>query len=341
MMRTDVTIIGAGPAGLFAAFYVGMRNLSVRIIDPLPEPGGQLSALYPEKYIYDIAGFPKVLAKDIVANLVEQLEPFKPVYNLGERAEKLEEDNGDFVIQTSAGHSYRTGSIVIAAGVGAFEPRKIGCPGEGDFVGHGVYYAVKSPEEFRGKRVLIVGGGDSAVDWTLGLKDRAQVTTIHRRDAFRAHGATVNQMRAAAEAGEIRLLTPYEVKSIEGDGQVRRATIFHNQTKEETVLELDAVIILAGYLSKLGPLAGWGLELEGNKIKVNSKMETSRPGIFGCGDIVTYPGKLPLIALGFGEASIAANHAAAYANPALKVNPGHSSEKADHVTALAEKAVVE
>jgi thioredoxin reductase len=329
MLRTDVTVIGAGPAGLFAAFYVGMRDLTVRIIDPLPEPGGQLMALYPEKYIYDVAGFPKILAKDLVSNLVEQLEPFKPIYNLGERAEKLEELNGDFHITTSSGHTYVTGAVIIAAGVGAFEPRKVGCPGEAEFTGKGVYYAVKSKAEFAGKRVLIVGGGDSAADWTLGLKDIAEVTLIHRREQFRAHAATVNQMIEAAEAGEVKILTPYELKEIRGDGRVREAVIFNNTTKEETVLGVDAVIILAGYLSKLGPLATWGLEMEGNKkIKVlDATMRTSRPGIFACGDVASYNGKLPLICLGFGEASIAANYAAAHAHPELKVNPGHSSER--------------
>lgn len=329
MSRTDVTVIGAGPAGLFAAFYVGMRHLSVRIIDPLPEAGGQLTALYPEKYIYDVAGFPKIYAKELVDNLVAQLEPFNPLYNLDERAETLDQDGTDFIIGTSRGQQYRTGAVVVAGGVGAFEPRKLGAPGEAEFVGKGLYYAVKSTAEFKGKRVLIVGGGDSALDWTLGLKDLAQVTLIHRRNEFRGHEASVVQMRQAAESGQISLLTPYEVRSISGDGWVRQAVIFNNQTQEEVALEVDAVVVLAGYLSKLGPLANWGLELEKNKIKINTRTETNRPGIFACGDIATYAGKLPLICLGFGEAALAANHAAAYANPALKVNPGHSSEKSE------------
>ncbi|MER3603556.1 MAG: ferredoxin--NADP(+) reductase [Thermus sp.] len=330
MEHTDVIVIGAGPAGLFAAFYVGMRGLSVRLIDPLPEPGGQLSALYPEKYIYDVAGFPKVFAKDLVKGLVEQLAPFNPHYALGERAETLERTEEGFRLTTSLGNAYTAKAVIIAAGVGAFEPRRLGAPGERELEGKGVYYAVRAKAEFQGKRVLIVGGGDSAVDWALNLLDTAKaITLIHRRPQFRAHEASTRELLQRAEEGALAVLTPYEVRRIEGDERVERAVIFHNQTQEERVLEVDAVLILAGYLTKLGPLAGWGLTLEKNRIKVDTTMATSLPGVYACGDVVTYPGKLPLIALGFGEAAIAANHAAAYANPSLKVNPGHSSERAE------------
>ncbi|WP_117238195.1 NAD(P)/FAD-dependent oxidoreductase [Thermus sediminis] len=330
MEHTDVIVIGAGPAGLFAGFYVGMRGLSFRFIDPLPEPGGQLSALYPEKYIYDVAGFPKVYAKDLVQGLVEQVAPFGPIYNLGERAETLTREDGLFKVATSAGGVYTAKAVIIAAGVGAFEPRRLGAPGEKEFEGRGVYYAVRAKAEFEGKRVLIVGGGDSAVDWALNLLGTAkEITLIHRRSQFRAHEASVKELLRAHEEGRLKVLTPYEVRRLEGDLWVRRAVIFHNQTQEEMELAVDAVLILAGYLTKLGPLAAWGLELEKNKIKVDTTMATSIPGVYACGDIVTYPGKLPLIVLGFGEAAIAANHAAAYANPALKVNPGHSSERAE------------
>ncbi|KGQ21588.1 NAD(P)/FAD-dependent oxidoreductase [Thermus filiformis] len=330
MEHTDVIVIGAGPAGLFAAFYVGMRGLSIRLIDPLPEPGGQLSALYPEKYIYDVAGFPKVYAKDLVKGLVEQLAPFNPLYALNERAETLEKTEEGFRVATSAGKVYTAKAVIVAAGVGAFEPRRLGVPGERELEGRGVYYAVKTKAEFQGKRVLIVGGGDSAVDWALNLLDTAQaITLIHRRPQFRAHEASTQELLRKAEEGALTVLTPYEVRRIEGVDRVERAVIFHNQTQEERVLEVDAVLILAGYLTKLGPLAGWGLALEKNRIKVDTTMATSIPGVYACGDIVTYPGKLPLIVLGFGEAAIAANHAAAYANPSLKVNPGHSSEKSE------------
>lgn len=330
MEHTDVIIIGAGPAGLFAGFYVGMRGLSFRFIDPLPEPGGQLSALYPEKYIYDVAGFPKVYAKDLVKGLVEQVAPFNPIYSLGERAETLEREGDHFKVTTSSGNTYTARAVIIAAGVGAFEPRRLGAPGEKELEGKGVYHAVKTKAEFQGKRVLIVGGGDSAVDWALNLLGTAkEITLIHRRPQFRAHEASVKELFKAHEEGRLTVLTPYEVRRIEGDTQVRKAVIFHNGTQEEKELEVDTVLILAGYLTKLGPLANWGLELEKNRIKVDTTMATSIPGVYACGDIVTYPGKLPLIVLGFGEAAIAANHAAAYANPALKVNPGHSSEKAE------------
>ena len=327
--HTDVLIVGAGPTGLFAGFYVGMRGLSFRFVDPLPEPGGQLTALYPEKYIYDVAGFPKVYAKDLVKGLVEQVAPFNPVYSLGERAETLEREGDLFKVTTSQGNAYTAKAVIIAAGVGAVEPRRIGAPGEREFEGRGVYYAVKSKAEFQGKRVLIVGGGDSAVDWALNLLDTARrITLIHRRPQFRAHEASVKELMKAHEEGRLEVLTPYELRRVEGDERVRWAVVFHNQTQEELALEVDAVLILAGYITKLGPLANWGLALEKNKIKVDTTMATSIPGVYACGDIVTYPGKLPLIVLGFGEAAIAANHAAAYANPALKVNPGHSSEKA-------------
>ena len=329
MSKTDVLIIGAGPVGLFAAFYVGMRDLSMRVLDALPEAGGQLTALYPEKYIYDVAGYPKVRAKELVKNQLEQLAPFHPVYTLGERADKLEKlETGGFRVTTDKGSALDASSVIIAGGVGAFEPRKLVAPGVADFEGTGVQYAVKKLEAYRNKRVLVIGGGDSAVDWVLMLKDvAAHVTLIHRRDSFRAHAATTNQMIAASDAGEITILTPYEVKQLEGEaGKLQRVVVFNNVTKEDAILEVDAVLSMVGYLSKLGPIAEWGLTLEGNRINVSQVMETNIPGVFSCGDICAYPGKLKLIATGYGEAAIAANQAAVIANPALKFEPGHSSE---------------
>jgi ferredoxin/flavodoxin---NADP+ reductase len=329
MAKTDVLVIGAGPAGLFAAFYTGMRDLSMRVLDALPEPGGQLTALYPEKYIYDVAGYPQVRAKELVKNQLDQLAPFHPVYTLGERADKLEKlEGGGFRVTTDKGNALDASSIIIAGGVGAFEPRKLVAPGVADFEGTGVQYAVKSLEAYRGKRVLVIGGGDSAVDWVLMLKDVAKsVTLIHRRDSFRAHAATTNQMIAAADAGDIKILTPYEVRRLEGEnGKLQRVVVYNNTTNEDTSLEIDAVLSMVGYLSKLGPIAEWGLALEGNRITVSPLMETSISGVFACGDICVYPGKLKLIATGYGEAAIAANGAAVIANPALKFEPGHSSE---------------
>lgn len=327
MPRTDVTIIGGGPAGLFAAFYTGMRDLSMRIVDALPEPGGQLTALYPEKYIYDVAGFPKVRAKELVTNLVQQVQPFSPVYSLGDRADRLEPTPEGWAVTTERGRVYESATVIIAGGIGAFEPRKLAAPGVAELEGKGVTYAVKDLESYRGKRVLIVGGGDSAVDWVLMLKDvAARVTLIHRRNSFRAHAATTNQMIAAAEAGEVEVLTPYELARVEGAGKLERAVIYNNSTKAERELELDDLVSMVGYLSKLGPIAQWGLELEGDRIRVQPTMETNLPGVFAVGDIAVYPGKLKLIATGFGEAAIAANHAAVFANPELKVEPGHSSD---------------
>ena len=326
MPNTDVIIIGAGPAGLFAAFYTGMRDLSMRLVDPLPEAGGQLTALYPEKYIYDVAGFPQVRAKELVLAQMRQLEPFHPVYTLSERAEKLERTDAGWRVVTDK-RDYEAKAVIIAGGVGAFEPRKLVAPGIAEFEGKGIAYAVRNLESYRGKRVLVLGGGDSAVDWVLMLKDVAKsVTLIHRRDSFRAHAATTNQMIAAADRGEVSILTPYELARVEGGVRVERAVVYHNATKAESTLEVDEIVSMVGYLSKLGPIAEWGLELEGGKIKVDSTMQTNLPGVFACGDICTYVGKLKLIATGYGEAAIAANHAAAVANPALKVEPGHSSD---------------
>ncbi|HGY08531.1 MAG TPA: NAD(P)/FAD-dependent oxidoreductase [Oceanithermus profundus] len=328
MPKTDVIIIGAGPSGLFAAFYVGMRDLTVRVIDPMAEAGGQLSALYPDKFIYDVAGFPKVRAKELVQRLLDQVEPFEPIFTFEERAEKLEpQAEGGFRVTTSAGRSYEGRAVIITAGVGAFEPRRLDAEGVDRLEHKGLEYAVRNVDDYAGKRVLIIGGGDSAVDWALTLKDlAAHVTLIHRRETFRAHGATVNRLIAAAEAGELELLTPYELKAVLGEDEVREAVIVHKPSGRERSIDVDAVLVLTGYVSKLGPIANWELELEKNRIKVNTRMETNLPGVFAAGDITTYPGKIRLIAVGFGEAATAANHAAAFAHPELRVNPGHSTD---------------
>ncbi len=302
----------------------------MRLVDALPEPGGQLTALYPEKYIYDVAGFPKIRAKELVTNQVQQLEPFHPVYSLGHRADKLERIESGFALTTDKGVRYEASSVIIAGGVGAFEPRKLVAPGVTEFENKGISYAVKNLEHYRGKKVLVVGGGDSAVDWVLMLKDiAAKVSLIHRRDSFRAHAATTNQMIAAAERGEIQILTPYEMARVEGSNHVERVVVYHSSSKTEQTIEVDEIVSMVGYLSKLGPIAEWGLELEGNRIKVSNTMETNIPGVFSCGDICAYHGKLKLIATGYGEAAIAANQAAVTANPDLKFEPGHSSEAKD------------
>ncbi|MGA3067434.1 MAG: NAD(P)/FAD-dependent oxidoreductase [Tepidisphaeraceae bacterium] len=319
----DVAIIGGGPTGLFAAFYAGLRGMSVEIIDSLELLGGQLVTLYPEKYIYDVGGFPKVLAKDLAQSLIDQAMQYHPTISLGQRVEKLEEDSGQkvFRLHTQTGiHQART--IVIAAGVGAFEPKTLPLPEAAGYVGKGIHYFVRELKSMQGKRVLIVGGGDSAVDWANTLLPvAAHMTLIHRRDQFRAHEKAVEQMRR----GTCNILTFHELKRIEGDFAVERAVVFDNRTNVEQTLSVDAILVNVGFHNSLGPIKDWGLEIEGGAIKVDYMMQTNRPGIFAAGDIASFPGKLKLIATGFGEASIAVNYAKHYLDPKAHVFPGHSS----------------
>jgi len=321
----DITIIGGGPTGLFAAFYAGMRGSSCRIVDSLPELGGQLTALYPEKYIFDVGGFPKVLAKDLVKNLVEQALQFEPEVRLDEQVQTLERVDGHFELGC-AGGTYRSQTVVIAGGKGAFEPMPLKCVGYEDFLHAGVEYAVRDPEAFRDKRVVVVGGGDSALDFVLMLKDiAASMTLVHRRDGWRAHEATVRLMEAAAAADEIDLRTFHEMREIHGAEVVDRVTIFDNRTDEDFVLECDAVLACLGFKPDLGPIKNWGLEVEKNRVKVDPQMGTTVPGIFAAGDIIDYEGKLDLIATGFAEAAIAVNNAVHFVDPSARVNPGHST----------------
>jgi thioredoxin reductase (NADPH) len=324
----DFTIIGGGPTGLFAAFYAGMRGLSTRIVDSLPELGGQLMALYPEKYIYDVGGFPKILAKDLAKGLIDQSLQFDPDVSVDDEVREIIRKDDHFVLRARSG-DFATRSVLVAGGRGAFEPTALKCPGYEEFLHKGVEYAVKDPEAYRGKRVIIVGGGDSALDWALILKEVcARVSLAHRRDGWRAHAATVELMHQAAEAGEIDLRTFFEVREIHGSGTVEAVTVFDNRTDEDTRLEVDAVLTFLGFKPDLGPIKEWGLELEKNRVVVNSLMETSVPGIYAAGDIVTYEGKLDLIATGFAEAAVAANNAARFVNPDARVNPGHSTSLA-------------
>lgn len=322
---SDITIVGAGPTGLFAAFYAGMRGMHMRIVDALEEPGGQLMALYPEKYIYDVPGFPKILAKDLVRNLVEQVEPFKPLWNLGEQALTLKRESNLYVLGTTKGE-YLTRTVLIAAGIGAFAPKKLGNPEVERFEGKGVYYLVKRIEEFKGKRVLIVGGGDSAVDWALAFAPLAErVVLIHRRDKFRAHEASVKQL--ASLPVEVKLF--YELKTLRGRECVEEAVIYHNKTMEEEVVPVDAVVLALGFQADLGQMRTWGFELKGKRyILVNSRMETSLPGVYAAGDIAAQADVDPLnlIVVGFGQATVAVNHAYVFVHPEARVFPGHSSE---------------
>ena len=323
----DITIIGGGPTGLFAAFYAGMRGTSCRIVDSLPELGGQLTALYPEKYIFDVGGFPKVLAKDLVSSLVEQAFQFdpKPDVVLDEQVRTLSRDGDDFVLECAHG-TYRSRSVVIAGGKGALEPMPLKCDGYDEFMHRGIEYAVKDPEVFRDQRLVVVGGGDTAMDFVLMLKDIAASTMlVHRRDGWRAHEASVEQVMSAVEAGEVDLRTFHEVRRIEGDDRVRTVTIFDNRSDEDVTLECDTVMSCLGFKPDLGPIKTWGLEVEKNRIMVDPLMATSIPGVFGAGDIVKYDGKLDLIATGFSEAAVAVNNAVHFVDPTARVNPGHST----------------
>jgi thioredoxin reductase (NADPH) len=321
----DITIIGGGPTGLFAAFYGGLRGRSTRIIDSLPELGGQLTALYPEKDIFDVGGFPKVLAKDLARNLVQQAMQFDPEVILDEQVQEVTWQGGHFCLK-SAKAEYLSKAIVLAGGKGAFEPMALDVPGYDTFLHEGVEYAVKDPKAYAGKNVVLVGGGDSALDWVLILKEHAASTTlVHRRDGWRAHQATVERMEAAVEAGEIHLRTFHEVREIQGADRVEAVTIFDNRTDEETVIPCDAVFTFLGFKPDLGPIKSWGLKVEKNRVLVDSLMETSIPGIYAAGDMVGYEGKLDLIATGFAEAAVAVNNAVHFVDPSARVNPGHST----------------
>jgi ferredoxin/flavodoxin---NADP+ reductase len=321
----DLTIIGGGPTGLFGAFYAGLRGLSCRIIDSLPELGGQLTALYPEKYVYDVGGFPRILARDLARNLAEQGTQFGADIRLEEQVLELERDGDDWTLTTDRGR-YPTKAILIAGGKGAFAPRILECPGYEGLLGKGVEYHVRDPSLYAGRRVLIIGGGDSAVDWVLNLKDvTTRLVIIHRREGFRAHAHSMRLLREAVDAGRVELLTHREVREIHGDACVTAVTIFDNRTNEDTTIEVDAVLSLIGFKPDLGPIGTWGLELERNTIRVNHRLETNLPRIYAAGDIATYDGKLELIATGFSEAAMAVNHAAQEINPKARYNPGHST----------------
>jgi len=328
----DITIIGAGPTGLFGAFYAGMRGASCRLIDNLDQLGGQLIALYPEKYIFDVAGFPKVLSKDLVKGMADQALQFKAPVHLGENVTALRADGQEsaapFVVVTDR-DEYPSRTVLIAGGIGAFNPRKLPLKDADRWLGHGLYDRVLDPLVFRGKRILIVGGGDSAFDWAVNLQGiAASILMIHRRDGFRAHHATVQQVQQLCADGQMELRTFWELRAIGGGSDIETVTIGNNKTKEEATLPMDCVIPQLGFVSSLGAIAEWGLDIEKGEIKVTQTMETNRPGIFAAGDITSYPGKLKLIATGVAEACIAVNHAVHFINPAAKIEPGHSSNMA-------------
>lgn len=324
----DITIVGAGPVGLFGVFYAGMRGMKTKVIEALPQIGGQLTALYPEKYIYDVAGFPKVTAKKLIEDQKEQADGANPdaVYVLGQRVDGLERrEDGVIVLTTADGSQHFTRAVVLTAGIGAFEPNRIALESARKYEGNGVWYNVHDLKWYNGKRALIVGGGDSAVDYALMTVELAkEVTLIHRREGFRAHEESLKKL--AESPVNVKLF--YELKDVIGDGEkVTGAVIFDNRTNEETRLEVDAIVLGTGFKASLGKMLDWGLQIEQKRqIAANSKGETNIPGVYAAGDISYYPGKIRLIATGYGEVATAVNNAKAFIDPGSAAFPGHSSE---------------
>lgn len=320
----DITIIGGGPTGLFTAFYGGMRQLSVKIIESLPSLGGQLSALYPEKYIYDVAGFPKVHAQELVKNLKEQMSIFSQTVVLGQSVEQLEkQEDGTFKLTTNEEIHYSK-AVIITAGNGAFHPRRIELDNASQYEGKNIHYFIDNLNQFAGKKVIVFGGGDSAVDWSLMLVSIAEkVMLVHRRDKFRAHEHSVMNLQNS----KVEIKTPYVPTVLIGDAsKIKQVVLEHVSGEGEEIIDVDAVIVNYGFVSSLGPIKEWGLDIEKNSIIVNSKMETSIPGIYAVGDICSYEGKVKLIASGFGEAPVAINAAKYYIDPAAKKHVPHSSD---------------
>lgn len=319
----DITIIGGGPIGLFTAFYGGMRQASVKIIESLPQLGGQLAALYPEKYIYDVAGFPKVRAQELVNNLKEQMAKFNPTVALEQSVEKVEkQENGVFKLTTNKEVHY-TKTVIITAGNGAFQPRRLELASASQYEGKNLHYFIDDLNTFADKKIVVFGGGDSAVDWTLMLEPIAEkVSIIHRRDKFRAHEHSVENLQNS----KAEIKTPFIPEDLIGDADGIKQVVIKSVNGEQTeAIDVDAVVVNYGFVSSLGPIKEWGLEIEKNSIVVNSRMETKVPGIYAAGDICTYDGKVKLIASGFGEAPTAVNNAKAYIDPKAKVQPLHSS----------------
>jgi thioredoxin reductase (NADPH) len=325
MIKTDILIIGAGPTGLFAVFEAGLLKLKCHLIDALPQPGGQCSEIYPKKPIYDIPGFPEILADDLTKNLLEQCKQFEPGFTLGERAETIEkQEDGSFIVTTNKGTKHQAPIVAIAGGLGSFEPRKPLINNIDFFEGKGVEYFIKDPEKYRNKRVVISGGGDSALDWSIFLADVAsEVTLIHRRNEFRGALDSVEKVQELKNQGKINLITPAEVIGIVGDYEVNAVVVKESDNihiEKEYELETDHFIPLFGLSPKLGPIANWGLEIEKNAIKVNNALDyqTNIPGIFAIGDVNTYPGKLKLILCGFHEATLMCQAAYQILNPGKK-----------------------
>jgi thioredoxin reductase (NADPH) len=329
----DILILGAGPTGLAAAYYAGHRDATVRIVDSIEQLGGQVAAVYPEKHVYDVAGHPKILGRDLVELCAEQGLQWGAGVHLGEEVQTLERlsQNGEelLAVSTSKGNTFLARALIVTAGHGAFEPRKLGIEDIDEWEGRGLHYFVREKDVFRDKSCVIVGGGDSALDWALGLQDTARtpIALVHRRERFRALESSVNEARRLEEEGRVKIMTPCEVREIHGDGSIHAVTIEKVDDSTFEQVECEALITLLGFHSHLGAIADWGLELEGKRqIKVDpTSMQTTMPRVFAAGDVAGYPGKITLITIGMSEAAIAANHAVAQIR-GEKVQPKYSTD---------------
>ncbi len=317
---SDLAIIGAGPSGLFAAYYAGFRGLSTIIVDSLEQKGGQVTAMYPEKEILDVGGFPAVRGRELIDRLVAQAEQFSPTYLLGHCAQEFTQSADGVVITTDKGVRIEAGAVLVTAGIGRFSPRTT--PEMDDWKGKGVRYFVSNPDELADHDVVIVGGGDSAFDWVLTLRPLARsVSLVHRRPGFRAHEATVQEILAS----QVKVYTPYAVSAIHGSDVLDEVELVHLEDKSTITIPAQTVVAALGFIADIGPLKSWGLQLEKRRIVVDSTMCTNLSRVFAAGDIIHYAGKVPLIAVGFGEAATAVNNLAPLLRTGQKIFPGHST----------------
>ncbi len=319
----DLLIVGAGPVGLFGAYYAGVRLLSTAVLDSLEEPGGQITAMYPEKAIFDVAGFPAIKGRELVTQLLAQAAPFSPAYLLGHQAVGLERGDGGFAVTTATGHRIECRAIVITGGIGTFTPRPL--PTGGEYLGRGLVHFVPEPTAYEGQDIVVVGGGDSALDWALMLEPIGKsVTIVHRRGEFRAHQHSVELLKASS----IDIVTDAQISGVRGDPDVTEVDVTIKGSAEPRTLACDKLVAALGFTANLGPLMEWGLDIQKRQIMVDTKGATSVPGVYAAGDIVDYEGKVKLIATGFGEVATAVNNAFAYLNPGKSAFPGHLSDYA-------------
>jgi ferredoxin/flavodoxin---NADP+ reductase len=328
MSTVDITIIGAGPVGLATAFWAGMRQASCRIVDSLPELGGQCTTLYPEKWIFDVPGHPRILASELVEQLrVQALEQFDVPVHLDCTAQSLEYDGDELVLRTDDGE-LRSRTLIVAGGHGAFEPRRLPTSDVdmAPWEGRGAHYIVGDKSEFAGRRVVIVGGGDSAFDWVVNLVETAaRVTLVHRREGFRAHEATVAEVMEHVDAGRVDLRVPYVIRRVHGDDAIEAVELHHKENGDVETLACDSVLLQLGFITKLGPLKDWGFAIEKGSLVVDPLMRTNLDRVWACGDITTFDGKLKLIATGFAEAAIAVAQAVHHIRPETKIQPAYST----------------